>query len=370
MNIHKLNAERSAVENPAAAIGLNLHHRISDFADSVVKTRALRSIENIAAKYPIYRRVRCASTRNLYQIFDDLALHSGLSACRLWGGLLLLDGAGVFVEAEGWHTTGHTSCAFNIWSESVARLEETREKLLRIIGDTHPRSRMFTLAWHYMNQYGLDDTSFDELATDVVHDEAYPTLGVPVREFIGNYLRADETVLVLLGSPGTGKTKLVRSILGALSERKQDSAQVIYTADKRALEHDEIFVKFITRAYDALVIEDADHMLLARSDGNHDLHRFLAIADGVVRAAGRKIIFTTNLPNVTDVDEALLRPGRCYASVSTRPLNRDQAAALLRKLSEDHSGVNPLLSSLFASGVRGVSVAEVYRACGATRRPS
>jgi len=42
---------------------------------------------------------------------------------------------------------------------------------------------------------------------------------------------------------------------------------------------------------------------------NVDLHRFLAIADGVVRAQGRKIIFTTNLPSVGDIDDALVRPG-------------------------------------------------------------
>jgi hypothetical protein len=368
MNIHKIHPERGVPDAGTLAVGLNLHHRIHDFADSVVKTRALRSIENIAAKYPIYRRVRCASGRNLYAIFDDLALHSGLSACRLWTGLLLLEGPGVFVEAEGWRTTSHSSCAFNVWAESLARLEEVREKLFRVVGDTYPRNRMFTLEWHHTSGYGLDHTSFDELTTDVVHDEAYPTLGTPVHDFIGNYLRAEETVLVLLGSPGTGKTKLVRVILGALSERKNESALVMYTADKRALEHDEIFVKFITGPYEALVIEDADHLLLARSDGNHDLHRFLAIADGVVRAAGRKIIFTTNLPNINSIDEALLRPGRCFASVRTRPLNREEVALLIAKIVAEEARRGTLLANLFPDGTKNVSVADVYRACrNATR---
>lgn len=47
-----------------------------------------------------------------------------------------------------------------------------------------------------------------------------------------------------------------------------------------------------------------------------------AVADGVVRAQGRKMIFTTNLPNLSDIDEALLRPGRCFASVRVRALSR------------------------------------------------
>jgi hypothetical protein len=64
---------------------------------------------------------------------------------------------------------------------------------------------------------------------------------------------------------------------------------------------------FSASTHDAFVIEDADHLLRARTDGNHDLHRFLAVADGVVRAQGRKIIFTTNLPNIRDMDEARRR---------------------------------------------------------------
>ncbi len=371
MSIHKLNPERGTPEQSALAVGLNFHHEIHGFADTILKARAIRALENVAAKYPVYRHVRCASRRKVEELFDDLALHSGLSACRLAAGTLLLEGAGVFVSGGGWRTAAFTSCGFSVWTDSIARAEEYREKLLQIIGESFERKRMFTLDWHFMDsKSGLNNTSFDELVIDDIHDEAYPTLGRSVSEFVRGYLDSDETVLLLLGAPGTGKTRLVRAILGAMSERKEDSAEVLYTGDKRALENDEIFVNFITGEHDAFVIEDADHLLLARSSGNHDLHRFLSIADGVVRAQGRKIIFTTNLPNINDVDEALLRPGRCYASVTTRLLNRDEAAALMCRLVTDREQVDTLLARLFAGGERGVSVANVYRACGATHRTS
>ena len=64
----------------------------------------------------------------------------------------------------------------------------------------------------------------------------------------------------------------------------------MYTGDKRAFESDEIFVDFITGSHDAFVVEDADHLLTARSSGNQDLHRFLGIADGVVREAHRQTL--------------------------------------------------------------------------------
>jgi len=364
MNLHKLHPERSVPETGALAVGLNFHHEIYDFADTILKARAIRALESVAAKYPVFRAARRASPRKLEDIFDDLALRSELSAYRFRVASLLLEGAGVFVEAEGARTAEYSSCGFNIWADSVARAEAVRDQLCQLVGECYSPRQMFTLDWHFTDQRsGLNRTSFDELVADGVHDEAYPTLGMPVRDFVSSYLRANETVLVLLGSPGTGKTRLVRTILGAMSERKGESAKVMYTADKRALENDEIFVDFITGSHDAFVIEDADHMLLARSNGNHDLHRFLAIADGVVRAQGRKIIFTTNLPNVTDIDEALLRPGRCFASVRTRMLNRDEAALLLAKIEPDRDRHSTLLANLFA-GVKGVSVADVYRACG------
>ena len=64
----------------------------------------------------------------------------------------------------------------------------------------------------------------------------------------------------------------------------------------KALESDEIFVKFITGWDDAFVVEDADHLLKPRAQGNETLHRFLSIADGVVRSQGRKIIFQPTCP--------------------------------------------------------------------------
>jgi ATP-dependent 26S proteasome regulatory subunit len=137
---------------------------------------------------------------------------------------------------------------------------------------------------------------------------------------------------------------------------------VLYTADMRALETDEIFVDFITGKHDAFVIEDADHLLMARSSGNVDLHRFLAVADGVVRAQGRKIIFTTNLPNIGDIDAALVRPGRCFATVRTRALERGEAASLLARIAAARRERNEPVSEIaLAAEMRSITLAALYR---------
>lgn len=356
-------------DDPAAQpkpfnVGVAFHHDLYDLGEAVFKTRAIQAFESLATRYPIHRIVRCAVPRRLVDVFDDLALNVGLAPQRLDVGSLLLDGPGVFVHAEGRRKADYCSCTFNVWADSKARAAELRAALLAAVGERYLPAQMFVIDWQFTNSRGvLVSCSFEELAKDAVLDEAYPTLGEPAAAFVHRFLEASETILILQGPPGTGKTRLVRSILLAMSKRKGDSAQVMYTADKRALENDEIFVDFITGVHDAFVIEDADHMLMARTNGNHDLHRFLAVADGVVRAQGRKIIFTTNLPNIRDLDEALLRPGRCFAVTHTRSLGAGEAQRLIARICADAPGWQSRAeSALLGMETRTASVAEVYRA--------
>ena len=154
---------------------------------------------------------------------------------------------------------------------------------------------------------------------------------------------------------------MIRAILGEISRRKDGEAQALYTGDMKALTNDQIFVKFITGWDDAFVVEDADHLLKPRCDGNEHLHRFLTIADGVVRAQGRKIIFSTNLPNVGDLDEALIRPGRCFARVHVRALTADEARKLAIKVADGDPAKLDRAGKAFAAGNRSHSLASVYQ---------
>jgi ATP-dependent 26S proteasome regulatory subunit len=121
-------------------------------------------------------------------------------------------------------------------------------------------------------------------------------------------------------------------------------------------------VLYTTGNHDAFVIEDADHLLKARSNGNVDLHRFLAVADGVVRAQGRKIIFTTNLPNIGDIDEALVRPGRCFATVRTRALDQREATSLLTRIAAACAQRDkPANVVALAPDMRSITLATLYR---------
>jgi hypothetical protein len=347
--------------DPPNVMRLAVRAELDDLAGTLLNLRALRAFDRAPARYPIYRVLRCAARADVTDLFDDLALRSGLAAQRFDAGALLLDGPGVFATLNGRAKAGYASCTFTSWTDTPERARELEELLLGIVGSRRMREEMFTMDWRFSGGLGYTTgASFEELADPALLDEAYPTLGEPVARFIERYLAARESILILQGPPGTGKTRLVRAILAAISRRKGASAKVLYTADRHTLQSDRIFLQFITGEHDAFVIEDADHVLTSRSSGNEDVHRFLAIADGVVRAQGRKILFTTNLPNVHDIDQALLRPGRCFGNVRTRALTRAEAVNLMRRFSEDEPS-EALVRRGLPDGMSSISLAELYR---------
>jgi hypothetical protein len=330
---------------------------LHDVADAMLKLRVLEAHAPGARVFPVYREVRFAVRRTRDDVFDNLALHSGLLAQRLDSSLLILDGGQVFVRATARQKTGYTSGTLEIWATNPEELETSRQLLLGLAGDQPVREELFTIDWHFTSRgQGLTSVAFDEFADGDPVDEAYPDLTGGVNCFIQRFIAAQETVLILQGPPGT---RLVRAILAALSRRKGDAARVLYTSDKRTLETDEIFIEFLTGEHDAFVVEDADHLLGARHSGNVDLHRFLTVADGVVRAQGRKIIFTTNLPNVGDIDEALVRPGRCFGVLRMRPLAVDEALRLIARL-VPAKGAAAAVTLALPTGAKFMTLAEVF----------
>jgi hypothetical protein len=329
--------------------------RVGTFADLVIRNRLAAALDAGASRYPVFRELRFAARIELEVLFDAIALDSAWRAQRINAEVLVLDGDGLFVSAYGSRKLDYCSCEFNVWAADLARAEEARQGILAKAGSTRITEPMFSIQWQFRSGEGeLESAWLEEVANDVLRDAAYPEIKGGVQGFIERYLDAPETVLVLQGPPGTGKTRLIRGVLGAISRRKGEYAEVLYTGDMKALESDEIFVRFITGRHDAFVVEDADHLLKPRADGNPHLHRFLTIADGVVRSQGRKIIFSTNLPNVGDLDDALIRPGRCFARINVRSLTSVEAHALAQEMGIPFD----------AADGRKRSLAEIYRALG------
>ena len=157
--------------------------------------------------------------------------------------------------------------------------------------------------------------------------EMYPFLnGESLEDYYDRYMESSANILLLIGPPGTGKTTFIRGLLA------HTNSSAIVSYDSGILDKDGFFARFIESDDNVMVLEDSDAFLKPRSDGNTMMHRFLNVGDGLVTTKGKKMIFSTNLPSIRDIDSALTRPGRCFDIVEFKPLSYGSAKALADKL--------------------------------------
>lgn len=157
--------------------------------------------------------------------------------------------------------------------------------------------------------------------------EMYPFLGdESVEEYYNRFMNSSASILLLIGPPGTGKTTFIRGLLHHVQKN------AIVTYDEKILERDYVFAQFVEGDASVMVIEDADNFLRPRDEGNGMMHRFLNVGDGLISLKNKKLIFSTNLPSVRDVDAALTRPGRCFDVITFDNYTLEQAKKLATKL--------------------------------------
>lgn len=161
---------------------------------------------------------------------------------------------------------------------------------------------------------------------------------------------SSSNLLFLIGPAGTGKTSFVRGVMGNIDRKLYSvtSAAVVCHEDLPTVLMDEVAENSLT------LIEDADHILGKRREGNEKLSGILNILSGLTEQ-NKKMIITTNLETVKDVDEALLRPGRTFRTIMFRPLTTIEANAARASI-----GLSELGESDFKhiSQSKGITLAE------------
>lgn len=303
------------------------------------------------------------------QTVDELQRRVPWTAHRIDRGVALFIDGETFVEVWARRRDSAT-CQINVEARA-ATPEHARGAVecfrRNLQGRMAEPTDAFRVVWAFRSARDeLIVASVEEAVVFRLMDAAYPTLHGGVHGFIEGFLNSPECVLVLQGGPGTGKTQLIRAIAAAMSRRKGQSAEVLYSNDERVLNSDEFFVKFATGDADAMILEDADHSLMPRSRGNTELHRMLSVSDGLIRAQGRKMIFSTNLPNLHDLDDALVRPGRCYGCLKLRALNAEESTNLLVTVCADVAHVQRARESLGGDPRGNFTVADLYQAARRT----
>lgn len=194
-----------------------------------------------------------------------------------------------------------------------------------------PEIERIYLKWGAILDGKIEFFNMAEDLDDTFHYESYPY--IDIEKLNKDFIESSSPILILLGPPGTGKTRLIRNILkykASLSKNYQ--VDCVFTSDQRIIEDGYIFTKFLTGNSDILVLEDIDFHLTPRTDGNTSMYHLLNISNGIASnyMKHKKIILSTNLPNIDNIDEALLRPGRCFDIIKTRQLNKGESTVLLK----------------------------------------
>lgn len=227
----------------------------------------------------------------------------------------------------------------HIVSTNPKRMEYASQFFGKLLRHEDPRKGMvFTLA-KSMHGYSINHLG---IAGSPIERSNYPKDVLAAYDHIVEDLNTEAPcgrISIFAGAPGTGKTYLVRSLLGEAPKaafvvvpphlvEEMGSPEILPTLTAAKNEMDGPIV---------MVLEDADQCLVPRrsnsKDGNMNaISSLLNLGDGILGSVlDLRIIATTNAKEL-EMDPAIKRPGRLCRYAHVGPLSASESATVLYRL--------------------------------------
>lgn len=145
------------------------------------------------------------------------------------------------------------------------------------------------------------------------------------------FLNERESGLAIIhGAAGTGKTYYIKNLISSL-----DKQFILVTNAIAAHMAEPEFIAFMMENKDSIfILEDCEQILMAREENRFGgaIANILNMSDGLMSDIFNiKFICTFNT-DIENIDEALLRPGRCFVNYEFKPLGAEKANKLLESL--------------------------------------
>lgn len=180
------------------------------------------------------------------------------------------------------------------------------------------------------NGFYTTDAEINSIDIDI--DKNYNDDFKPIYEDIVKFLGNDERksgLIVLNGEPGTGKTYLIRHLI----KNVKNNYILIPPSIAENLSSPE-FITFLTSNNDSVfILEDCETVIKNRSvtDITSAVSSILNMSDGLMSDIfNGKFICTFNA-DMSTIDEAILRKGRCYGNYTFGKLDKEKVKVLLNE---------------------------------------
>jgi hypothetical protein len=226
--------------------------------------------------------------------------------------------------------------------EVMALLEDIKHLTFEVIEEPEEPKASISVLTPEMEtiNFNLDDPELDVAASYV------PEIASQHERAVQKLREGRKGILLLHGSPGTGKTTYIRHLTKEVYEKDF----IFISSDLAPQIANPEFTRFLMNNVGCiLVIEDAEQVMRKRVSGkNTAVSVLLNLGDGLMSdILGVQFVCTFNC-ELDEIDPALTRKGRLLGNMEFKPLSPEQATALATKIGKPFTYTTP------------TTVAEIY----------